>query len=169
MEQNLNDKVDFKNKFIKLYKKNKFKVYVLILSLIIISILIFFFNLNLKKKNNLIAENYIKAGIMLASGNKTESVNIYEKIILSKNKFYSLLALNTILEKNLISDTQKILNYFFLVEEKIKSKEHKDLLLFKKALFLIKSESYQEGEKLLNILIENKSQLKFLAEEIVKK
>ena len=72
---------------------------------------------------------------MLASGNKTESVNIYEKIILSKNKFYSLLALNTILEKNLISDTDKILNYFFLVEEKLNLKSIKICYYLKKLYF----------------------------------
>ena len=43
MEQNLNDKIDFKNKFIKLYNENKFKVYVIILSLIIISYFNIFF------------------------------------------------------------------------------------------------------------------------------
>ena len=169
MEQNLNDKINLKDKLTNLYKENKFKVYSFISILIIIIFFIFIFNANIKKKNNLIAESYIQAGILLASGNKSKSIEVYEKVISSKNKFYSLLALNTILEKNLISDYNKILGYFALVEEKIKFKEQKDLLIFKKALFLIKSGNNQEGEKLLRKLIENKSQLKSLAEEIIKR
>ena len=49
----------------------------------------------------MISEKYVKAGILL-SNNKNEKAlkNYYEEIILSKNKFYSILALNTIIEKN---------------------------------------------------------------------
>ena len=75
-----------------------------------------FLKINLEKKNNLIAENYIKAGIYLNSGEKQKSKIIYEEIINSKNKFYSILALNTILEKDLISEKQKLLSFFDLIE-----------------------------------------------------
>ena len=49
------------------------------------------------------------------------SPEYYENIILSNNEFYSLLALNTILEKKLIKDDQKILNYFSQLEKKSSS------------------------------------------------
>ena len=48
---------------------------------------------------------------------KKKLKNIYEEIILSKNKFYSLLALNTILEKNLINDKKKYLDYFEIIRK----------------------------------------------------
>ena len=37
---------------------------------------------------------------------------LFEEIILSKNKFYSILALNTILEKKLEKDKNKIIKIF---------------------------------------------------------
>tara|TARA_B100000767_G_C19307628_1_gene346217 strand:+ start:59 stop:457 length:399 start_codon:yes stop_codon:yes gene_type:complete len=125
-----------------------------------------FVTINIKKKNNLIAEKYIEAGLYLASNKKEMSKNVYEEIILSKNKFYSILALNIILEKNLVSDKNKILDYFQLVEESNKSNEYKDLIIFKKALYLIKNGSRQKGNLLLKNLIENESKFKPLAEEI---
>ena len=71
---------------------------------------------NLEKKNEKISEQYIQAGIMLALNNNRESKKIYEDIILSKNKFYSILSLNTILEKNLEEDKNKIFYYFSVLE-----------------------------------------------------
>ena len=70
-----------------------------------------------------------------------KSKNLYEEIILSKNKFYSVLALNMILEKELEENQDKVLNYFKIVENLNISKEQKDLIKFKKALFLIKIQS----------------------------
>ena len=92
-----------------------------------------------------------------------------EEIILSKNKFYSILALNTIIEKNLILDHKKIIDYIVLAEDIIETNDQKELLLFKKGLYLIKNSKNLEGEKILKDLIKKNSQLKFLAEEIIVK
>ena len=48
---------------------------------------------------------------------KEESLVYFENIIESNNKFYSILALNNIIEKNLISDHEKIIGYFSLIEK----------------------------------------------------
>ena len=120
-----------------------------------------------KKKGVKISEQYIKAGLLLAEGEKQESLNYYEKIILSKNKFYSLLSLNTILEKNLINDKEKVLKYFEELEKLKLSKEQNDLLNFKKALYLIKFGDKKKAEKILNNLINSKSNLKSLSIEII--
>ena len=122
---------------------------------------------NNERKNNLIAEKYIKAGIYLSSDQKENAKILLEEIILSKNKFYSILALNTIIEKNLILDHKKIIDYMVLAEGSIKSNNQKELLLFKKGLYLIKNSKNLEGEKLLKDLINKNSQLKFLVEEII--
>ena len=121
---------------------------------------------NKNEQNKIIAEKYIEAGIYLASDKKEQSINIFEEIILSNNKFYSVLALNTILEKNLVSDKDKILEYFKLVEKNV-NKEQKDLVVFKKALYLMKAEDVDKGNTLLKTLIDNDSPLKSLAEEVV--
>ena len=65
-------------------------------------------------------------------------------------------------------DDKKILSYFNILENKISNKETKDLIIFKKALFLKKNLKIKEGEDLLKNLIENNSNLKLLAQEIIK-
>jgi len=115
----------------------------------------------------LIAEKFIQAGLLLSSKNKEKSKEFYEEIILSKNNFYSILSLNTILEKNLISDKNKILEYFSIVEKLTKSNEQLDLIFFKKALFLINKQEIKEGKAILEKLINQDSKYKFLAEEVL--
>ena len=66
---------------------------------------------------------------------------------MSKNQFYSLLSLNTILEKDLEQDFEKIMNYFEIVENLGHSKEKKDLILLKKALYLIDNSKKKEGKQ----------------------
>ena len=100
---------------------------------------------------------------------KENAKKIYDEIILSNNKFYSVLSLNTIVEKNLETDKEKILNYFAHVENIVDSIEQKELIMFKKSLYLINISREKEGYKLLNDLISKNSKLKSIAEEIIKK
>ncbi len=166
METNTNDKIEIKDKLIYFFNKNKKKFYILILFLIILSISSIFFQNYIEKKNQITADNYIKAGLYLASGKKEESLNIFDEIINSGNKFYSILALSKILEKNLISDQKIILDYFLVIEKNIKSKDQKELILFKKALFLLKNNNSLEAKKLYQKLKDNNSKFKFLADEV---
>ena len=105
---------------------------------------------------------------MLAEQKNDEANEIFGNIIMSKNNFYSILALNTIIEKNLEKDENKILSYFDIIEKIKNSKEQKDLISLKKALFLLKNTRVEEGNKILKKLIETDSKLKFLAKEILK-
>ena len=91
------------------------------------------------------------------------------KIIYSKNSFYGILALNAILEKELVSDKEKILKYFKILTSSKLSQDQIDIINFKKALFLIKVSEKEKGDELLNNLIKNNSKFKTLAEEIIKK
>ena len=117
----------------------------------------------------MISEKYIQAGLYLASDNKEKSLILYKEIVLSKNKFYSILALNTLLENKLVSDEKKILEYFEIVEKTNKSNYQKDLLTLKKGLFLLKIEKIKEGNNLLKGLVKSNSKLKQLAEEALTK
>ena len=49
-----------------------------------------------------------------------------------------------------------------------KHKDQKDLIIFKKALFLIKNGNKSEGNKILNYLISSNSSVKSLAQDIIK-
>ena len=167
MEQEIENKTEIKKRLIDYYFKNKIKIFAVVLSLISIFILSIIFTYNKEKKNILIADKYLKAGIFLSNNNKDDAKNLYEEVVLSKNKFYSILALNVIIEKDLVKDKEKILNFFKEIENLNISEEKKDLLMFKKALYLIKISKNEDGKKLLNNLIDKNSKLKPLIEEII--
>ena len=169
MEQNIENKIDYKSRLYNLYRLNKKKLYIFVFILIIILIASIFLKYNSNKKDILISENYIKAGVFLSLDKKEEAIKIYEKIIFSKNEFYSILALNTLLDKNLISQNNKILDYFNAVEKIQKSSDQNDIIKFKKALFLLEQSNSEEGNILLQNLVDKNSKLKPLAEEILSK
>ena len=167
MNENLDKKAGLKDKFISFSQNNKYKLILLAILILLASISFFSFNIYLKNKNELISEKYIQAGIHIASENKEKSILLFEEIILSKNKFYSILALNTILEKELILSKEKILYFFDIVENLSITDSQKEILLLKKALYLIKNLDTKEGEDILNQIINNDSKLKPIAEQIL--
>ena len=168
MENNIESKIDINNRLSNFYKLNKVKIFTIIIISFVAVITIFLLKHNNKKNNILIAEKYVEAGLQLSKNNKENARNLYEEIILSKNKFYSILSLNTIIENDLIKDNEKVLNYFELLKNLNFSKNKQDFLILKQALYLIKSSKKKEGEQLLKDLIKNSPQLNTLAEEIIK-
>ena len=167
MEQSL-DKKDLKAKLISIFIKNKIKIFSTI-SLIFFIFLIFFFNKEYGKKENiLLSEKYVRADILLSEKQNEKAKNLFEEIILAGNSFYSILALNTLLEKNLVADKDKILEYFIIIENLNLQKDNTDLIKFKKALFLIKSKDTLRGKKILKNLIKENSKLKSISEELLK-
>ena len=168
MDKTEENKIEIKDKIINFFNNNKAKIYIFIFILVTSLVLFSFLKFTNEKKNIIAAEKYIEAGIYLGSNKKKDAATkIYEEIILSGNKFYSILSLNTILEKNLISDKNKILEYFSIVEKLTKSNEQLDLIFFKKALFLINKQEIKEGKAILEKLINQDSKYKFLAEEVL--
>ena len=132
MQQNQDNNIEVKNRIIDfLFKNKKLIISFFITSFVIISLLIFI-KIKNEKKNDLISEKYIEAGIYLSNKEINKSIKIYDEIILSKNKFYSILALNALIEKNLIKDKDKMLNYFEIIEDLKLDKDRRDLLLLKK-------------------------------------
>ena len=169
MENNLENKIELKDKINSFYKEYKVKIILFICTLFIFSIVAVALKINYEKKNKLISEKFITAGLYVASNENEKSKKIFEKIILSKNKFYSILALNSILEKNLVSDKKKMLSYFEIVENVIENEEQLELLMFKKALYLIKNSEIDEGNKLINTLIKKDTKYKSLFKELLVK
>ena len=167
MEENIEKKHELKSRLLHFFDKNKFRFFILILLVVIAVFALSLFQINVKKKNSLIAEKYIQAGIYLANKKNADATLIFEEIIESKNKFYSILSLNTILEKKLLTDKEKILQLFEKTEKIIETKDQRDLIKFKKALFLINNSEFEKGKKILQDIASSKSDLKFLAEEIL--
>ena len=127
-----------------------------------------YFTQTLENKNKKISEKYIQAGIYLTSKDKINSKKLYEEIILSKNKFYSSLALNKILENELEQNNQNILDYFDIIESIKFEKEKKNLIKLKKSIFLIKISNEEEGKKILNEIISDNSIWSETATELLK-
>ena len=167
MDKNLDKSKNFLEKINLFFENNKFKIVLLVFVIFLILIFTAFLNANAKKNNILISEKYIKAGLFLSKNQNENAKNYYEEIVLSENKFYSLLALNTLIEKDLINDKEKIIKYFVKLESLNFSKDLTDLVLFKKALYLIKIKDNKSGKNILNKLIKDGSNLKPLAQDLI--
>ena len=169
MENEIVDRLNLTQKITNLIKKYKKLLFVIFLIVIITLSTIIFLNYYQKNKNERISEKYIIAGIYLSSEKKEDSKLLYKEIILSKNKFYSILALNKILENNLEQNKDEVLNFFEIIEDIKNDKEQKNLIKFKKALYLIKISKEIEGEELLRQIIEDNSIWKNAAIKISEK
>ena len=168
MDQSAENKVEFKNRLINFYTLHKIKIFTLSIILFIIFAFSIFLNYKNEKDKKLVAEKYIKAKIFLDSNKKNDALKIYENIILGKNSFYSILSLNTIIEKNLILDEKIVIKYFEVLEKKISNEEQKNLILLKKALYLIKIADFQNGNKILKSLVDRETILKNIAQDLLK-
>ena len=167
MEQKLESNTNLKSKFKNLENLNKLKIFIIIGILIISVIFLIFLQINNKKRNLLISEKYVQAGIYLSLKKDDKAKELYEEIILSNNKIYSILSLNTIVEKNLITSKDKILNYFSILEKKDFNQDKLDLIKMKKGLYLIKIKEDKLGFDLLDELIKKNSNLKKIIEAII--
>lgn len=169
MEQKLENKLSFQDKVSNLLKNNKLSLIGISTLILIILIIFIFVSNNQKKKNLLLSEKFTRAGVLLSLGKNKEAKKYYEEIVLSENNFYSLLALNVITEKNLITNKQKIKDYFEIVERLNLTETNKDLIQLKKGLYFIKISDAEIGNEILKRLIQKDSNLKKIAEEIIKK
>ncbi len=163
--ENLNNPTVFE-KITNITKNNKKKIIVIFSFILIIISCFFIYSYYQQKKNEEISQKYIKAGIYLSSKDFDRSKAAYKEIILSKNKFYSSLALNNLIENDLEKNSDEILYLFKVVEEINMESDLKDLVKFRKALYLIKIAKVNEGKKLLEEIISNKSVWSGIASEV---
>ena len=169
MQENPENKKEKKNILEDFYMLHKNKIFILVTFLLTTVIIVIILSEYKEKKNIKIGQKYIQAGIYLSSNQKESAKKIYEEIIFSKNKFYSILALNTIIEKNLVIDKNKIIEYFNIVEKSNATKKTNDLLIFKKALYLIKNSDKEKGTELLKNLINRNSSLNPIIKKVLEK
>ena len=167
MEQSLDKKIELKDRIFSFCGRNKYKIYFFVTILIITVISLTLLDTYKKNNNKNIAEKYIQAGIYLSAGKKEKAQKFYEDIIVSKNKFYSILSLNSIIEQNLISDKDKVLEYFEVLEKINFSDEQLDLITLKKSLFLAKFSETEKANNLLKKLKNKKSGLNLIIDEII--
>jgi len=168
MENEIIDKKDLIEKSVDILRKKKKLLFSILFIIIAILSVIIFFNYYQNNKNEKISEQYIKAGIHLSSKDNEKSKLIYKEIIFSKNKFYSILALNNIIENNLEENSDEILKLFEITENINITTEQKNLVKLKKALYFKKISRDAAGNKLLEEIIADNSIWKEAAMEISK-
>ena len=71
------------------------------------------------------------------------------------------------LGKELENDENIIINYFDILQDLSITRDQKDLLIFKKALYLIQLSRIKEGKDLLKKLSNSNSYLKNIADQIL--
>lgn len=168
MENEILDNSNVIEKITSVVKKKKKLITVILSIIIIFLILLIYLNFYQKNQNNKISEKYIKAGIYLSSKDEEKSKMIFKEIISSKNKFYSILALNNIIENDLEKNSDEVLRLFKLVENTNIDFEQKNLVKLKKALYLKKISRDKEGNELLEEIIADNSIWKETAIEVSK-
>ena len=167
MDQNKDKQVEISERLRLFFVRQKIKIVLITSTIFLLFISFSIMKIYKERENILISEKFIQANIFLSSENKKKSLEIYDEIIKSKNNFYSILALNTILEKKLENDEEKIINYFNILQDLSIPNEQKDLLMFKKALFLIQISKINEGKNLLKKLSNSNSFLKNISDQIL--
>lgn len=151
--------------------KGNAKVFIyLIISFVMISLSYFWFLNKSNVKKIQASDDYIKAKILLDNGKNKEAEKILSDLIINKDSIYSSLSLFLIIEKEIISDRELILNYFDLILSGNSLKEEDiNLIKLKKAIFISDLNKEQEIIELLKPLITENSvwkaqALKFLGD-----
>jgi len=168
MENEITNKSNLIERISNIVKKKKKLLLSILFIIIAIPSAMIFLNYYQDNQNEKISEKYIKAGIYLSSKDKEKSKSIYKEIIFSKNKFYSILALNNIIENDLEENNDEVLKFFEIVEKINITPEQRNLVKLKKALYFKKISRDTEGNKLLEEIIADNSIWKETALEISK-
>ena len=139
------------------FKKNIKKFLLLLIVSLIILLTLFTFDELKKRKKNKFATIYNSIIFNADKYSKTEKKDKMIEIINSKIETYSNLALYYLIDNNLVEDEKKIKNLFDKVISNTKEFEHKNLAIFKKALYF--SDKFNEIEllKILNPLLNSES------------
>ena len=86
MDQSLDNKTKFKDRFLNFYKINKVKIFIFIIILLLLLISLIFIKYKKESENILVSEKYIKAGIYLAANEKNNAKDTYIEEVLKSFK-----------------------------------------------------------------------------------
>jgi len=143
------------SKIRRFYNNNKISIFSTF-----IFIFIFIFSttiyLEFKKKKRIdLADDYIKAKVLIKSNEKNQATNLLKSIVLQNDKVYSTLSMFTLLDENLLKNNQEISKLFEnLLQNNKFEYEIKNLIIYKKALlqsdYLDENELLQVTKPLIN-------------------
>ena len=144
---------------IKIFLINYKKKIIILLSILIFLVLSFFIYEEIQKRNKEnLAKKYNYLIINFVSDNKIDIENEMIKIIESKDKTYSPLALYFLIDNNTIVSKQKLNSLFdVLIYETNLNKEIKNLIIYKKGLFNSNFATENDLLKILKPIINSES------------
>jgi hypothetical protein len=132
------------------FVKNKSKIILISLAITIVLIATYSFDKYKTNQKIEISNKFNSTTLMYSDKNKDNTIKNLVEIVNEKDPTYSPLSLYFILDKKLISDPNKINEYFdLLIENTPLNKEINNLVIYKKALF---NADQAEESDLLNIL-----------------
>ena len=132
------------------FVKNKSKIILISLAITIVLIATYSFDKYKTNQKIEISNKFNSTTLMYSDKNKDNTIKNLVEIVNEKDPTYSPLSLYFILDKKLISDPNKINEYFdLLIENTPLDKEINNLVIYKKALF---NADQAEESDLLNIL-----------------
>ena len=141
-DQNLDIK---ENRFKSFFITNQKRIFLFISAVIIIFFGFFAYNYYKDVQNIKVSEKFNSVLIKISKNEKIQIQDQLIEIIEEKNKFYSPMALNLIIDKNIQIKDEEILNLFNTVLSiSDLDKSDKDLFKIKKALFLSKENKNEE-------------------------
>ena len=147
-----NEKI--KNFFI----NNKIIIVLGIIIILIGFIVVYGFEKYQANKKQQISDDFNLVTIEYSENNKEKTTNKLVEIINKKNPTYSPLSLYFIIDNELISDQKQINELFdILIDQTSLDNEIKNLVIYKKALFIADQSSEGDLLNLLNPLINSKS------------
>jgi len=167
MDDKFEKKLEFKDKLLSFYNDNKLKVIVFFITIVILISIILIKTESQRRNNIMLSDKFNESVLLISVGEIDKAKIILDEIILKKNKFYSFSALNLVIDKELMKK-EKVLDYFKIIEQLNLSEETYDLIQLKKALYIIENFNKNSGIEILNKLIKENSNLKSIAEEIIK-
>ena len=136
-----------KTKIKKFYEKNKSLIYTFIFFTIFALFGVIYYLENEENKRITLSDDYMRAQIYINEGEKNKAKILLEKIIFKNDPTYSSLSLFLLLNEDLVTDNNKINNFFnHLLKNNKFEKEMKNLIIFKK--LLTQFDNLQESELL---------------------
>ena len=136
-----------KTKIKKFYEKNKSLIYIFIFFIIFTLFGVIYYLENEENKRITLSDDYMRAQIYINEGEKNKAKILLEKIIFKNDPTYSSLSLFLLLNEDLVTDNNKINNFFnHLLKNNKFEKEMKNLIIFKK--LLTQFDNLQESELL---------------------
>jgi|TARA_B110000211_G_C13875064_1_gene462555 hypothetical protein len=160
MSDNFKHSIKKENSLNLIFKNYKKLIYILVSILLILGIsIVILTEINIRK-NIKISEDFNQAKILLKNNKESEARDLLKNIINKKNKFYSPISLNLLIEKKL-EDYESIIVYFDkILNMKKLNQETLDLYRLKKAYHISEKENENAILNILMPLIKNNSNFK---------